>query len=248
MNSSYTLEKIHTIMREKSGTAKTNPGIFYKTAPGDYAHHDQFLGVPVPDIRRLASRYCRDFGFLDIDGLMESPFNEERLLALFILIQHYERGTIQDRRKVYDYYVGHFGCVNNWNLVDASAHLIMGRYLFSHGTADLAMETLITLSASPILWERRIAIVATWYFTRQGVFDPTLQVAKELLGDDEDLIHKAIGWMLREVGKRDVGILISFLNVHAPHMPRVTMRYAIEKFDDPLRKFYLKQKKSHVTT
>jgi 3-methyladenine DNA glycosylase AlkD len=202
---------------------------FFKTSPGSYSAHDVFLGVPVPAIRRLAKQY----GDLDravLEELLSSRYNEERLLALIILTQQYE--THPD--EVYAFYMTHKAAVSNWNLVDSSAHLIVGAYLFKSNK-----KILLTLAESDSLWDRRIAIVSTWYFIRQNELTWTFKIALKLLDDEEDLIHKAVGWMLREAGKRDVAQLKAFLESHAAHMPRTMLRYSIEKFTPAQRRVYL---------
>ncbi|MBI5447935.1 MAG: DNA alkylation repair protein [Gammaproteobacteria bacterium] len=206
---------------------------YYKTGPGDYAEHDQFIGVSVPQLRKISKRY-RDLPLTLIQELIESPINEERLLALFILIHHYQKGTAQIKQGVYQFYLVNLPYINNWNLVDASAHWIMGAHLL-----NVDKSILLTLVRSPILWERRIAIVSTWYFIRHHKLEWTLQLADTLLSDSHDLIHKAVGWMLRELGKRDKKQLVHFIKKNIHRMPRTTLRYAIEKFTPSERKFYL---------
>ncbi len=207
--------------------------IFYKTSPGDYAEHDQFIGVSVPALRQIARQY-KTLPLSAVQLLLESPINEERLLALLILVNRYQKENAQTKQEIYQFYLKNLQHINNWNLVDASAHLIVGAHLLN---AD--KTKLITLTKSPILWERRIAIVATWYFIRHHQLKPTIQIAELLLQDQHDLIQKAVGWMLREAGKRDQQVLINFLEKYAPLMPRTMLRYAIEKFSADERKAYL---------
>lgn len=206
---------------------------FFKTGPGDYAADDQFLGITVPNLRKIAREF-KCFPMSHVKTLIKSPFNEERLLALFILIYQYQSGSLSDKKIIFNFYLKHTKYINNWNLVDASAHHIVGEHLFDQESA-----LLLKLAESKLLWERRIAIVATWYFIRKNQYQWTLKIAKILLKDEQDLIHKATGWMLREVGKKDEATLISFLNKNSSKMPRTMLRYAIERLSDRQRKSYL---------
>ncbi len=210
---------------------------FCKTGPGDYAEHDKFLGIRTSDIRKLALKY-KNIPLQEVQLLIDSPFNEERLLALLILVRRYEKGTIQDKDLVYQYYLRNLKQVNNWNLVDSSAHMIIGAYSIRQNNTDI----LFTLARSSIMWERRIAMVATWWFIRKGNTAVPLTIAEILLYDAHDLIHKAIGWMLREVGKHNQTHLIAFLDQHAHHMPRISLRYALEKFSPAQKQYYLSLK------
>lgn len=194
---------------------------FFKTGPGQYAEHDRFLGIKVPVLRILAKE-LKDLGLNDLQVLIESPYNESRLLALIILTKH---------PSPRDFYLKNLKYVNNWNLVDTSAHLILG--------VDLDLKLLKKLAHSSNLWERRIAMVATWMPIRQNNFEPTIEIAKILLNDSHDLIHKAVGWMLREMGKKDLSRLIQFLDRYYKTMPRIMLRYAIEKLPKKQRLAYL---------
>jgi 3-methyladenine DNA glycosylase AlkD len=204
---------------------------FFKTCVGQYAEHDRFLGVTVPNIRKIAKNY-HNLALEDIQELIASPFNEERLLALFIMIAQFQNNLLKG--KIYQCYLDNMHYINNWNLVDASAHLIIGAYLH-----DKPKEPLFTLASSPVLWHRRIAIVATWWFIKQNNLTWTFQIAMSLLNDQHDLIHKAVGWMLREAGKKDGNLLINFLKQHKAQMPRTMLRYAIEKFSKEQRMEFL---------
>lgn len=206
---------------------------FFKTGPGEYGEGDVFLGVKVPDTRRVA-RAHRDLSWRDLAGLLHSPFHEERLAALLILVDRYDRGDEAERRRVYGFYVRHLDRVNNWDLVDVSADKIAGRHHFGRGTVQFDRW-----ARSPNLWFRRVAILSTFWFIRQDRFGETLRIVKRLLKDPEDLLHKACGWMLREVGKRDVRALEKFLRADAPRMPRTMLRYAIERFPEAKRRRYL---------
>lgn len=214
-------------------------GIFFKTGPGDYAEHDKFMGISNILLRKLSKEY-QGLGRGEIQLLIQSKFNEERMLALFILILQYQKGTRLEQEKIVQFYLKNLKYVNNWNLVDASAHLILGRYLFFDNNSDnVNDDILLVLSKSKILWERRVAVVATWYFIRNNKHNWTYRISKILLNDKHDLIHKAVGWMLRESGKKNKKMLITFLNDHASKMPRTMLRYAIEKFPNQERKTYL---------
>ena len=205
---------------------------FFKTGPGEYGEGDRFLGVTVPALRKVAASY-RDLPLAATSGLLQSAWHEERLLALLILVRQYTVGTPAQRDAIYRVYLEHTSYINNWDLVDSSASIV-GEHL--RGRAGAALRR---LARSPLLWERRIAIVATYTYIKRGEFDETLKVAALLLDDRHDLIHKAVGWMLREVGKRNRAVLEKFLHHHAPRMRRTTLRYAIERFPPALRRRYL---------
>jgi len=207
---------------------------FFKTGPGEYGAGDRFLGVRVPAIRRVAREH-RDLILGDAMDLLHSPFHEERLLSLLILAKQFGKATPDDQRDIYRLYLGHTYRINNWDLVDASAEHIVGAYLLNR-----SRRPLYQLAKSPLLWDRRIAIMATFHFIKRGDFAETLALAEKLLADKEDLIHKAVGWMLREVGNRDLETERAFLNRHYRNMPRTMLRYAIEKFPEPMRQAYLK--------
>ena len=206
---------------------------FFKTGPGEYGEGDRFLGVRVPVLRRLA-RAARALPLADALELLRSPWHEERLLALLVLVEAYGRGDAAEREEIHRAYLAHTRWVDNWDLVDSSAHHLVGAHL---DPGDL--ELLEGLARSDSLWERRIAMIATLHWIRQGVFAPALRVAGLLLHDRHDLIHKAVGWMLREVGNRDREAEESFLREHSRTMPRTMLRYAIERFPEPLRRRYL---------
>ncbi len=212
--------------------AKPQRGVFFKTGPGDYAEHDQFMGVSVPNLRRIAKQFST-LGPEEIQVLIESPFNEERFLALIILVERYQTTKSLE---IYEFYMKNLYHVNNWNLVDASAHLILGAHVF-----DKEKTILLDLAQSQVMWERRISIVSTWYFIRKNETDWTFKLAEMMLDDPHDLIHKACGWMLREAGKRNLLKLKDFLRQHGQKMPRTMLRYAIEKFPPEERKIYMQK-------
>jgi 3-methyladenine DNA glycosylase AlkD len=208
---------------------------FFKTAPGEYAEGDRFLGVYVPDIRKVAKRY-KDLAQKEIEKLLQSPIHEERLAALIILVGQFDRGDKQNRRRIYDYYLSQTRYINNWDLVDLTAHKIVGSWL--HGKSKAPLKR---LARSKDLWQRRIAIIATAYDINQNDFSIALEIAEMLVHDEHDLIHKAVGWMLREVGKRNLKAEEAFLDRHAATMPRTMLRYAIERFSPQKRKHYMKK-------
>ena len=209
---------------------------YFKTGPGEYGEGDLFIGVRVPAIRKLARQY-RDTSVGIAQKLLISKIHEERLLALVLFIDHYNKADDAGKKTIYTYYLGHTHHINNWDLVDISAEKIVGAYLYERNRQPLKK-----LVKSSDLWERRIAIMSTLYFIRNNDFTDTLFLAEKLLKDKEDLIHKAVGWMLREVGNRDQKIEENFLKQHYQTMPRTMLRYAIEKFPEALRQQYLQSK------
>jgi 3-methyladenine DNA glycosylase AlkD len=206
---------------------------FFKTGPGEYAEGDRFLGVTVPNQRKIARQF-KVLPFPEALKLLKSKWHEERLTALFILVNQFEKGSLAEQKQIYDLYLKHTAHINNWDLVDSSAHQIVGGWLL-----ERSRKPLYKLARSKSLWERRISIIATYHFIKQEDFKDTLAISEILLKDDEDLIHKAVGWMLREVGNRDHPLEVSFLKRHSHEMPRTMLRYAIEKFPEKLRKEFL---------
>jgi 3-methyladenine DNA glycosylase AlkD len=207
---------------------------FFKTGPGEYGAGDIFLGIKVPLLRGLAKRF-KHATRADALSLLTSKFHEARLTALFLLINVYDGGDERTKTQVYEDYLAHVAYINNWDLVDSSAMQIVGHHLFDKDRSHLR-----TLAVSKDLWERRIAIMATFHFIRQYEFQDTLEISEILLNDKEDLIHKAVGWMLREVGNKSQPTEETFLKKHHKKMPRTMLRYAIEKFPEPQRQAYLK--------
>jgi 3-methyladenine DNA glycosylase AlkD len=205
---------------------------YFKTGPGEYGEGDRFLGITVPALRRVASS-SRDLSLAAIDELLRSPWHEERLLALLILVRQYARETPAGRDAIFRLYMRRTAHISNWDLVDLSAGIV-GAHLQARGRSRLRR-----LARSSSVWERRIAIVATYTYIKRGEFDETLRIAAELLDDPHDLIHKAVGWMLREVGKRDRRVEEAFLRTHAARMPRTMLRYAIERFPAGQRRRWL---------
>ena len=252
------LRRLQTDLRAKANPtkAKIYSG-FFKTAPGEYGHGDIFLGLTVPQQRTLAKNFYH-LSLTDIQKLLKSKIHEERFTALVILVRQFQIGNNQ--KQIYTFYLKKAARVNNWDLVDTSAPQIVGGYLWSttrpplnpllkrRGGANPPLSrggwggvspVLTTLAHSPNLWERRIAILATFAFIRHNKFSETLHLAKLLLNDEHDLIHKAVGWMLREVGKKSEVTLKKFLDQHHRAMPRTMLRYAIEKFSSQERRHYL---------
>ncbi len=207
---------------------------YFRTGPGQYGEGDRFLGIRVPVLRKLVREF-RGVPLADAADLLRSPWHEARLLAVLLLADAYARGTAQARETIYRLYLDSTAYVNNWDLVDTSAPHIVGAHLEA-GDRGVLEE----LARSESLWERRIAILATQHFIRRGDFDTTLRIAEMLVDDGHDLIHKAVGWMLREVGNRDRAAEEAFLRRHHRTMPRTMLRYAIEKFPPELRQAYLR--------
>jgi len=210
---------------------------FFKTGPGEYAEGDRLVGAYVPDCRRIA----RQFEGLPIPAvisLLTSAIHEERLIALLILVRQFARADVSEQESLYQFYLAHTAHINNWDLVDCSAEHIVGAWL-----ADKDHSALLALSGSTSIWERRIAMMACFHGIKRGQFDAALAVANALIDDPHDLIHKAVGWMLREIGKRDLAAEEQFLERHARRMPRTMLRYAIERFPEKQRRKHLDAKR-----
>ncbi len=225
---------IHKELRAlASADTAANLQRFFKTGPGQYGEGDVFLGIKVPPLRALAKQH-RDADLATIAALLESRYHEERMFALLLLMQFYQAADEAAQQAAYDLYLGHTRRINNWDLVDVSAPRIVGCHL-----EERPRKVLYQLARSTLLWERRIAIIATAWFIRLDDFDDTLQIAEILVRDEHDLMHKAVGWMLREVGKRNLVAEKGFLGKHYRVMPRTMLRYAIERFPEKERKAYL---------
>jgi 3-methyladenine DNA glycosylase AlkD len=208
---------------------------FFKTGKGQYGEGDIFMGITVPQVRSVVKTYANDIKRTDLKQLLSSPLHEERLCALLMLVHQFAKTKEEEEKsEITKFYLAHKRYINNWDLVDLSASKILGSYLF-----DKDRSLLNELAQSKNLWDRRIAVVATYYFIKNEDFKYTLALSKDLLQDEEDLMHKACGWMLREVGKRDQEVLEVFLRKHYHKMPRTMLRYAIEKFPEKKRKAYL---------
>ena len=215
---------------------------FFKTGPGEYGEGDLFLGMSMSEQRIVAKRYYKEATITDISALLKGKYHEERMVALLILVFKYKKAGDAERKKIFDFYVKNAKRVNNWDLVDVTCRDIVGRYIFDHPSAA-NREILYRLAGSGDLWERRIAIISTAYFISKNEFADTLKISRILMRDKHDLIHKAVGWMLREVGKRSLETERAFLDAYADKMPRTMLRYAIEKFPESIRKRYLSKPK-----
>lgn len=208
---------------------------FFQTGPGGYAEGDRFLGITVPHLRRAARKFYRQISLEELEALLQDEIHEYRFTALAMLVYKFEKAeTPEERREIVHFYLANADFVNNWDLVDASADKTLGAYLY-HRDRSVLWE----LARSGHLWRQRLAVIATFYFIRRGDFAETLQLAEFFLDHEHDLIHKAVGWMLREIGKRDFQVEYAFLREHYRRMPRTMLRYAIEKFDPELRRAFL---------
>jgi len=209
---------------------------FFKTGPGEYGEGDVFIGVRVPDLRKLVKEY-QDITIKGVMQFLRSSIHEERMFALLILVGKYSKGNEAVKKRIYDLYLQNTKFINSWDLVDGSAQHIVGAFLM-----DKSKEPIYRLAKSKYLWERRIAILSTFYFIKHDNYSETLKISKILLTDEQDLIHKAVGWMLREIGKRNILTEEIFLKKYYKRMPRTMLRYAIEKFPESKRQKYLKGK------
>ena len=211
---------------------------FFKTGKGEYGEGDQFLGITVPQTRLFAKEQCSNLSLEEIEILLGSHWHEERLLALIILVNRYKKANTPTRAKIYKLYLKHIGKdINNWDLVDTSAAYIVGAHLEHTNREDL-----YTLATSKNLWKKRVAIIATFFFIRSGDCTDTLKLCEMFLNEKHDLMHKACGWMLREVGKKDTEILRTFLKKHSQIMPRTMLRYAIERLNAQEKTLWMKKK------
>jgi 3-methyladenine DNA glycosylase AlkD len=228
------VQKLHQAADTKQATILQG---FFKTGPGQYGAGDKFLGVRSPTLRALAKEF-RDLDLKSLKKIMRSTWHEERALALFIATLQYETAARKKdnatTQNIYDFYVDSIPWINNWDLVDVSAPYITGQHLFRR-----ERDILETWVKSKHLWSRRIAVISTFYFIRQNDFTDTLKLTKKLLHDEHDLMHKACGWMLREIWKRDADVAEDFLNKYYQEMPRTMLRYAIEKLPEKMRLAYL---------
>jgi 3-methyladenine DNA glycosylase AlkD len=229
-----TLSKVHIEIRSQADPKRAKSlSRFFKTGKGQYGQGDKFLGLTVPQSRSIAKKYL-DINRTDFAPLLKSKYHEERLIALLILNYKFEKATEDEQHKIFSFYLSNTRYVNNWDLVDSSAPYIVGNYLLNKDTSIL-----YKLAKSDDLWEKRIAIVATLMFIKHNKLTDTLKISKILISDKHDLIHKAVGWSLRELGKKDQKLLENFLKENIRELPRTTLRYAIERFPEPKRKAYL---------
>lgn len=239
------------VLRELKQCADTSKAEFYprffKCSPGEYGEGDRFLGVTVPKSRKIAAAF-KSLPLDEIKTLLDSKWHEARLTALIILVNKFKKADPTEQEQLYSFYCANLKSVNNWDLVDSSAPYIAGAYLYSQYVQSATKKKEVlgwfdTLATSKSLWDRRVAILSTFFFIRQEEFHPTLQIAERLLNDDEDLIHKAVGWMLREVGNRSISDEVTFLDRHYKKMPRTMLRYAIEKLPKKMRDKYMDRSK-----
>jgi len=230
------LENLDSVLKKNSNPekAKILSG-FFKTGKGEYGEGDIFFGITVPVQREIARDFF-DLEFREIQKMLDSEIHEKRLIALLILVDKFKKSDENERKEIFDFYLKNTRNINNWDLVDLSAPKIVGVFL-----TDKGREILYKL-ATGNLWEKRIAVISTFAFIRNNDFEDSLKLAEILLNDKHDLIHKAVGWMLREIGKKDEKELTDFLDKHCLKMPRMMLRYAIEKFDEKKRKSYLARK------
>lgn len=229
------LEELRQTIKKSANPAQAKIlSRFFKTGKGEYGEGDEFLGIKVPISRSIAKQF-KDLTLTEIQELLNSPIHEERLIALFILIEHFKKADANSKKIIFDFYLRNTKRVNNWDLVDLSAERIIGVYLL-----DKDNNVLFKLARSKNLWEKRIAIMSTFHFIKNGNYETTLAIADMLLKDEHDLIHKAVGWMLREIGNRNLKVEESYLKDHYKTMPRTMLRYAIEKFPEKKRQAYLK--------
>jgi len=208
---------------------------YFKTGKGEYGEGDIFLGISVGELRRIAKSY-RELALPMVVKLLHSKIHEHRQVALLILVEKFKKGDQDEREKIVEIYLNNTRWINNWDLVDLSAHKILGEYL-----RDKSKNVLYDLAESQDLWERRISIISTFAFIGNGDYDESLKIAEMLVNDEQDLIHKAVGWVLREVGKRDQVKEEEFLMKYYKTMPRTMLRYSIEKFDKNKKQFYMKR-------
>jgi 3-methyladenine DNA glycosylase AlkD len=225
-----------TIRKNANQEHAKNLQWFFKTGKGEYGEGDKFLGLKVPLQRKIANQFS-DIELSDLKQLLQSKIHEDRLISLLILVDKYQKADDYEKEKVYKFYLQNRQHINNWDLVDLSAPKIVGQHLL-----DREKEILYKYARSTKLWEKRIAILSTATFIKNEEFTTTLELSDILLYDDHDLIHKAVGWMLREVGKLNMKVLENYLKPRYNNMPRTMLRYAIEKFPEQKRKMYLKGK------
>jgi len=209
---------------------------YFKTGKGQYAEGDIFLGLTNPEVRTIPKAYAKLTTLRDVEKLLQSEFHEVRLCGLLILVEKYRKSDESGKREIFDFYLSNTKGINNWDLVDVTCHKVVGEYLLHH---PKEREILYTLAKSNNMWERRISIISTFAFIRQGQLSDSIDISSILLHDKEDLIHKAVGWALREVYKKNKDVTKKFIEENISTMPRVMLRYAIEKMPEDERKGYL---------
>lgn len=207
--------------------------IFFKTAKGEYGSGDLFLGLKVPTVRMISKKYYDKVNLKQINILIKNPYHEIRLAAIIMLVLKYKKAEPKEKEKIFKLYLKNVNYINNWDLVDVSAQYIVGPFVFG------SSKKLWELAKTDHLWSQRISVLSTFYFIRQGSYQATLDLSKHFLSHKHDLIHKATGWMLREIGKRDISALCAFLDEHHKVMPRTMLRYSIEKLPQDKKKFYM---------
>lgn len=236
-------KKIKEELQKKSNPEKIKIlSKFFKTGKGEYGEGDKFIGLNVPANREVAIQN-KDAEMSVISELLESDIHEERLCALLILVEKYKKSDCEKKKDIFEYYIKQTKNINNWDLIDLSAPKIVGEYLL-----EKDKSVLLAMSKSKSMWERRIAIVSTITFIKAGKYETTLEIAKILLEDKEDLIQKAIGWMLREAGKKEKKVLIEFLNEYHTKMPRTMLRYSLEKLEKEEKEYYMRKKEIMTKT
>lgn len=206
---------------------------FFKTAKGEYGEGDLFLGLRVPTVRFISKKYFKKISLTQVNILIKNPYHEIRLAAIIMLVLKYEKAQTKEKEEIFNLYLANINHINNWDLVDLSAQYIIGPFIFD------SSEKLWELAKTSHLWSQRIAVLSTLYFIRHGSYQATLDLSKYFLTHKHDLIHKATGWMLREIGKRDINTLYTFLDEHHKVMPRTMLRYSIEKLSEDKRKAYM---------
>lgn len=232
------LSLIMELQSQKDEAQAINLSRFFKTAEGQYGYGDKFLGITVPIQRDIVKKYYKDINLEEIDSLLHNEYHEVRLSSLLLLTYKMKNSSFDEQTKIVDLYLKNTKYINNWDLVDLSASQIIGSYLHDN---NLDRRILYDLAASSDLWEQRIAIISTHYFIKNNEFEDIINISKILLQSKQDLIQKAIGWMLREVGKKNYDVLYNFLLEYSKQMPRTMLRYAIEKFDSKTREMFMKR-------
>ncbi len=222
---------INEIKRYENQKLALHHASFFKTGKGQYGEGDLFLGISVPILRQISKKYFKEVSLNQLESLLQNPYHEIRICSLMMMVLKYQK--TEDKEKIFNIYMQNLKYINNWDLVDVSAQYIVGPFLYD------SIDVLLDLAKSNHLWSQRIAIIATFYNIRQGSFKNTIELSKYFLTHKHDLIHKATGWMLREVGKRDLNLLIEFLDKHHKTMPRTMLRYSIEKLTAEQKKFYM---------
>ena len=231
-------EVLNALQRLKNPKKAPLLGKYFKTGPGEYGEGDKFLGIKVPDQRKVANQFWKEIKETELANLIKAEYHEIRLTSVFMLVKKFKSAKTQHEKESWvNFYLNNRNYINNWDLVDSSAHLILGPWLF-----EKDRKMLFDFARSGNLWDQRISILSTFFFIRKNDFEETLKLSEILLNHPHDLIHKAVGWMLREIGKRDYELEFQFLRQNYTNMPRTMLRYAIEKFEPETRALFLKGK------